>query len=154
MERIMPTKLNVHILELERPPISCKLNIAADQHIVDGVFVNFIVLNQSDNDLSVLTWNTPLAGFNSEVFIITDRYGDQVSYQGPMVERTKPTAVDYQLIRAWGNIAILLDLSSVYDLIPGEYKLQLSKKTLQVTENDMPMSICQCQTDTLIFNVN
>jgi len=154
MKQAMSNEFHQDTFEIEQPPISCKLKIAVDQHIVDGIFINFILLNQSDSDLSVLTWYTPLEGFYSKVFIITDQYGDEVPYLGPLAKRTKPTSVDYQLIKARGNIATLLDLSSVYDLIPGEYKLQLNKKTLQVIENDMPMSIGQCQTQTLAFNVN
>lgn len=153
MKEAMSNGSNQDIFELEQPPISCKLKIAVDQHIVDGIFVNFILLNQSDSDLSVLTWYTPLEGFYSKIFIITDQYGDEVPYLGPMAKRTKPTSVDYQLIRAKGNVAALLDLSAAYDLMPGKYKLQLNKKTLQVIENDMPMSICQCQTQTLAFSV-
>lgn len=153
MEGFMPTEFDQNDFEIEQPPISCKLNIAAEQCIVDGIFIDFVLLNQCDSDLSILTWYTPLEGFSSNLFIITDKYGKQVSYQGPMVERSKPTSTDYQLIRAKGNVATMLDLSLVYSLIPGDYKLQLNKKTLQVIENGMPMSIYQCQTDTLMFSV-
>ena len=102
----------------------------------------------------MLTWHTPLEGFYSKLFIITDQYNEQVAYQGPMIKRANPSAADYQLIRANGNVATLLDLSLVYDLIPGDYKLQLNKKTLQVIENEMPFCICQCEIDTINFSVN
>ena len=153
MEGAMSSETSQDVFEIEQPVISCKLNITTEQHIVNGIFIDFILLNQSDNDLSVLTWNTPLEGFHSNLFIITDQYDERLVYNGPMTKRTGPTAIDYQLIRAKGNVATLLDLSSVYDLIPGSYKLQLNKKTLQVIENDMPMSIYQCQTDTINFSV-
>jgi hypothetical protein len=153
MEGAMSSETSQDVFEIEQPVISCKLNITTEQHIVNGIFIDFILLNQSDNDLSVLTWNTPLEGFHSNLFIITDQYDERLVYHGPMIKRTVPTAIDYQLIRAKGNVATLLDLSSVYDLIPGSYKLQLNKKTLQVIENDMPMSIYQCQTDTINFSV-
>lgn len=153
MEGFMPTESNQSLVEIEQPPLSCKLNIRAEQHIINGVFIDFVLLNQSNTDLSVLTWYTPLEGFLSNLFIISDRYGDNISYQGPMVKRAKPTSLDYQLIRAKGNVATMLDLSLVYSLIPGEYTLQLNKKTLQVIENDMPVSVYQCQTDTLTFSV-
>ncbi len=153
MEELMSSEANQDVFEIAQPVINCKLNITTEQHIVNGVFIDFILLNQSDNDLSVLTWNTPLEGFHSNLFIITDQYDEQLVYHGPRPKRTGPTVIDYQLIRAKGNVATLLDLSSVYDLIPGNYTLQLNKKTLQVIENDMPMSIYQCQTDTLTFSV-
>ncbi len=153
MEGFMPTESNVSNAEIEQPPLSCKINIAAEQNIIDGIFIDFILLNQSNTDLSILTWYTPLEGFLSNLFVITNRYGEQVPYQGPMVKRAKPTSLDYQLIRAKGNVATMLDLSLVYSLIPGHYKLQLNKKTLQVIENDMPVSVYQCQTDTLTFSV-
>lgn len=153
MEGFMPTESNHIITELEQPSLSCKLNIRAEQNIVDGIFIDFILLNQSSSDLSVLTWYTPLEGFLSDLFVITDPSGERISYQGPMVKRAKPTSLDYQLIRAKGNVATMLDLSLVYSLIPGDYKLQLNKKTFQVIENDMPVSVYQCQTDTLNFSV-
>lgn len=153
MEGFMPAEFNHSTIEIENPPLSCKLNIIAEQNVIDGVFVDFVLLNQSDSDLSVLTWYTPLEGFLSNLFIVTDKYGEKVAYQGPMVKRAKPTSIDYQLIRAKGNVATMLDLSSVYSLIPGDYNLQLNKKTLQVVENGMPASVYQCQTDTLTFSV-
>jgi hypothetical protein len=153
MEGIIPTKANQDVFEIEQPPIVCKFRIASEQSIIDGVFIDFVLLNQSNSDLSVLTWYTPLEGFFSNLFIITDKHGEQISYQGPVVKRSTPTSVDYQLIRSKGNVATLLDLSLMYCLIPGDYKLQLNKKTLQVIEDGMPTSIHQCQIDTLAFSV-
>ena len=153
MEGVMSTESNQDVFEIEQPPIRCKLNIAAEQNIIDGIFVDFILLNQSENDLSVLTWNTPLEGFSSDLFIITDKHGARIPYHGPVINRSTPTSVDYQLIRAKGNVATLLDLSSAYSLALGDYKLQLNKKTLQVIENGMPTIVYQCQTDTLSFSV-
>jgi len=139
--------------EIEHPPIGYKLHINSEQNIADGVFIDFVLLNNSEDDLSVLTWNTPLEGFYSALFIIEDQYEQSVPYQGLVEKRTKPSAFDYQLIRAGGNVGTLLDLSSVYSLRSGKYKIQLNKKTLQIIKNDMPMSICQCQTDILTFTV-
>ena len=153
MEGGLSKEPQTDVFEIEQRAISCKLNIVAEQQIVDGVFINFILLNQSNKDLSVLTWHTPLEGFYSNLFIIQDQQGQIMPYQGPIAKRDKPSTVDYQLIRARGNVATMLDLSSVYALIPGNYTLQLNKKTLQVIENDMPMSICQCQTECLTFSV-
>ncbi|AZQ84013.1 hypothetical protein EKO29_08270 [Colwellia sp. Arc7-635] len=140
--------------KLEQPPISYKLHITSDQNLADGIFIDFVLLNNSEDDLSVLTWNTPLEGFYSALFIIEDQYEQPVPYQGLVEKRTKPSAFDYQLIRAGGNVGTLLDLSSVYSLRSGKYKIQLNKKTLQVIKNDMPMSICQCQTDIMTFTVS
>ena len=140
--------------EIEQPPMSYRLHINSGQNIADGVFIDFVLLNNSEDDLSVLTWNTPLEGFYSALFIIEDQYEQPVPYQGLVENRTKPSAFDYQLIRAGGNVGTLLDLSSVYSLRSGKYKIQLNKKTLQIIKNDMPMSICQCQTDILTFTVN
>jgi len=153
MEGIRRNESQVAVVEIELPIISCKLNIATEQQVVNGIFIDFILLNHSDNDLSVLTWYTPLEGFYGNLFIITDQYGAQLPYQGPMVKRGQPTSLDYLLIRARGHVATLLDLSLVYDFIPGDYKLQLNKKTLQVIENDMPISVYHCQADTITFSV-
>jgi hypothetical protein len=153
MEGVTSAEPNQDAFEIEQPPIRCKLSIASEQSLIDGVFIDFILINQSNSDLSVLTWYTPLEGFFSNLFIITDKNGEKIPYQGPTVKRSTPTSVDYQLIRSKGNVATLLDLSSMYDLIAGDYKLQLNKKTLQVIENSMPTSIHQCQIDTLTFSV-
>tara|TARA_R110000744_G_scaffold331918_5_gene437356 strand:+ start:3795 stop:4259 length:465 start_codon:yes stop_codon:yes gene_type:complete len=154
MEGMMTVESKINIFEIAQPPISCKLIIAAEQPVVNGIFVDFILFNNIERDLSVLTWHTPLEGFYSKLFIITDQYNEQVDYQGPIIKRANPSPEDYQLIRANGNVATLLDLSLVYDLIPGDYKIKLNKKTLQVIENDMPFCICQCEIDTLTFRVS
>lgn len=153
MEGSMSIESSQGAFEIELPPLSFKLNIAAEQNIIDGIFVDFILLNQSSHDLSVLIWNTPLEGFYSNLFIVTDKNGEQIPYQGLVAKRGKPIAIDYQLIRAKGNVATILDLSLVYRFTPGQYQLQLNKKTLQIIENDMPASIFQCQTEALMFTV-
>ncbi len=153
-EELMLTESNNEVVEVEQPLLSCKLNIAKAQRITDGVFVDFIILNQSESDLYVLQWYTPLEGFYSKIFNITDQFGQPLPYQGPMVKRAKPESSDYQLIRAKGNIATMLDLSSAYNLNPGRYKLELKKPTLQIIENGIPLTIDQCQTDSINFTVN
>lgn len=153
MEDRLSQAPQIDAFEIEQRAISCKLTMTPEQKIIDGVFINFILLNQGNKDLSVLTWSTPLEGFYSNLFIIEDQNNQFVPYEGPVTKRDKPSCNDYQLIRAHGNVATMLDLSSVYKLTPGTYTLQLNKKTLQVIENDMPMSICQCQTDCISFSV-
>ena len=153
-EELMLTESNNEVVEIEQPILSCKLNIAKAQRIKDGVFVDFIILNQSESDLYVLQWYTPLEGFYSKIFSLIDQFGQQIPYQGPMVKRAKPESSDYQLIRSKGNIATMLDLSSAYNLTSGSYKLQLNKPTLQIIENGIPMTIDQCQTESINFTIN
>jgi hypothetical protein len=152
-EGVMLAESSSEVLEIEQSPISCKLNIITEQQIVDGVFIDFSLFNHSDDDLSVLSWYTPLEGFYSNLFIIKDQNGEALPYQGPMVKRANPLPADYVMIRANGSVATMLDLTLVYNLIPGDYKVQLNKKTLQVIENDMPMSIYHCPNDILSFSV-
>lgn len=156
MNEVIPTTPQDESFELEHPPISCKLKVALDQHIINGIFVGYTIFNKSDKDLSVLKWHTPLEGFYSKLFIITNEYNEEIAYQGqgPIVKRGKPTLLDYQLIRAGRYASVKLDVSLVYDLIPGDYKLQLNKTTVQIIENNMPLGIGQCETEIISFSVN
>ena len=153
-DRNMQVEAKQDATETVQPDISCKLTIAAKQKRVDGVFIDFLLINHSDNDLSVLTWYTPLEGFYANIFIITDQFGAPIAYQGPMVKRLEPTAADCQLLSANSNISTVLDLTLVYDLKPGDYKLQLNKPALQVIENGLPMRLYQCPIDVSSFTVN
>lgn len=154
MKTVKPGESPHSAANVKHSPISCQLNVADKQNIADGVYIDFNLLNHSDKELSVLTWYTPLEGFYSKLFIITDQYQAQVLYQGPMVKRVEPIPADYQIISAHDSVRVQLDLTLVYHLIPGDYKVQLNKKTLQVIENEMVMSIYQCQTETVNFRVD
>tara|TARA_R110000787_G_scaffold160621_2_gene274202 strand:+ start:484 stop:1029 length:546 start_codon:yes stop_codon:yes gene_type:complete len=153
-DRNMQVEAKQDTNETVQPDISCKLNIAAKQKRVNGVLIDFLLTNHSDNDFSVLTWYTPLEGFYSNLFIITDQFGEPIAYQGPMVKRLGPSAANYQLLSANSTVSTALDLTLVYDLQPGDYKLQLNKQVLRVIENDLPMRLYPCQTDILTFQVN
>lgn len=142
------------VIEAVQHEISCKLQINPEQSLEQGVFIDFTVQNHSEDAVSVLMWYTPLEGFYSKLFIITDQNNQEIPYHGAMVKRLRPSAADYQLLDANDIVTTTLDLTLAYKLKSGEYQLQLNKKTLEVIANDKPVSSYQCRNEVITFSVN
>jgi hypothetical protein len=91
----------------------------------DTVVVKVAITNTSDQDVSVLTWNTPLDRLITDCFAVTVD-GKPVEYDGPMVKRAAPTASDYLVIKAGQTVEAEYPVSDAYDTSkPGNYLIKL-----------------------------
>jgi hypothetical protein len=80
-------------------------------------------VNDSNEDLYVLNWFTPLEGLGGDIFRVR-RDGTTVRYQGPLAERAEPTREAYTLIEAGEAVWAEVDLTRAYDLsVPGNYTI-------------------------------
>lgn len=90
----------------------------------DDVFVRFTLRNDSNEDLYVLSWQTPLRGVDENIFQIT-RDGQEVGYIGRLFKWATPRAEDFIRIPAGRSVSARVELSSVYDISrSGEYSIQ------------------------------
>jgi peptidyl-Lys metalloendopeptidase len=90
----------------------------------DDVFVRFTLHNESDEDLYVLSWQTPLRGVDENIFDVR-RDGQQVDYIGRLFKWATPRAEDFVRVPAGGSVSARVELSSVYDISrSGEYSIQ------------------------------
>ena len=104
--------------------------------MADGVNVRFTLTNQGSDDLFVLKWKTPLAGFEGNLFVV-ERDGERVAYTGRMVKRAAPQAGDYIRIPAGESVSVTFDLSAVYDMRqPGNYTVRYEAAGIDVVRED------------------
>ncbi len=110
----------------------------------EPVVVQFILTNETENDLYVLNWFTPLEGLGGDIFRVT-RDGQRIRYQGPLASRTDPTPEAYTLLEAGGTVEVDVDLSLAYDFSqPGNYTIKFvspNQSHVAGTEGEMARSV-------------
>ncbi|HXU45725.1 MAG TPA: M35 family metallo-endopeptidase [Thermoanaerobaculia bacterium] len=103
----------------------------------DGVNVRFSLANQGSDDLFVLKWKTPLAGFDGDLFVV-ERDGERVAYTGRLAKRAAPRASDYVRIPAGESASVTFDLSAVYDMRkPGSYTVRYEAAAVDFVREDV-----------------
>lgn len=113
------------------PRLECRLEASGP------AAVRFTLVNRTDAPLWVLRWNTPLEGWQGTIFELTSG-GAELPYTGPMVKRGDPGREDYVEIPAGGKAEGAVDLSLVYDLKPGTYRLRVIGGLQDVTTDSVP----------------
>ena len=61
---------------------------------IEPVEIRFAITNTTDKQVNVLKWDTPIEGFNSNIFLVK-RDGAPVTYIGRVVKRGPPRPEDY-----------------------------------------------------------
>jgi peptidyl-Lys metalloendopeptidase len=105
--------------------IGCRLQAASPQSVGAPVKVRFTLTNDGEQDLRVLAWGTPFEGWMSKIFVI-EKGGERARYEGPMFKRADPTPEEYLLLEAGGELDETIDLSQVYDLAAGTYRVSFA----------------------------
>ena len=97
--------------------VSLKYYLGAKENYVVGgpVIISFTLENQTDTDLWILIWHTPLEGLRGRNFLVMCD-GEEISYEGRMVKRGDPVRDDYVHIRAGESLSAEVDLSLAYNL--------------------------------------
>jgi peptidyl-Lys metalloendopeptidase len=104
--------------------------------MAEGVNVRFELANQGADDLLVLRWKTPLAGFENDILVV-ERDGERVAYTGRLAKRAAPRAADYVRIPGGGSVSATFDLSAVYDMRqPGNYTVRYEASGIDVVRED------------------
>lgn len=96
----------------------------------EPVKVQFSLMNETESDLYLLNWFTPLEGLGGEIFRVT-RDGQRIRYQGPLASRGDPTPEAYTLVAAGGMAQVEVDLTLAYDFSrPGTYTIEFISPSL------------------------
>ena len=99
--------------------------------------VRFTLRNDSDEDLYILSWQTPFRGVVGNLFDVR-KGGQPVAYTGRLYKRGTPQAADYLRIPAGQSLSAEVELSSVYDLrSSGEYSVQYSVRAQDLLASDL-----------------
>jgi peptidyl-Lys metalloendopeptidase len=89
----------------------------------EAAVVRVTLRNDGAQDLSVLRWQTPLRGVESDLFDVR-LDGQSVSYTGRLYKRPAPTAEDYLRLAPGTSATVEVDLSRYYDMSrTGEYSV-------------------------------
>ncbi|MFC3031549.1 hypothetical protein ACFOEE_03300 [Pseudoalteromonas fenneropenaei] len=119
---LLSTALIVSPLSAE--PLKCYLHVNAISLGSEPHEVIFTVANVSHDEVTILPWYTPLEGFWSDLFIITNVDGRAIDYLGPQAKRVTPTAEDFITLAPDQILNETLNLKVAYTLAPGHYNLR------------------------------
>jgi peptidyl-Lys metalloendopeptidase len=115
--------------------ISVQIELNSRQYRVsDPQILEFTISNNSKEKLSLLKWNTPLEGINSDMFNIRRvEDGEKAVYLGRMVKRGPPKPEDYVTLEPNESISTDFDLAVVYDIaMSGIYTVEFVTSILDV----------------------
>jgi peptidyl-Lys metalloendopeptidase len=101
--------------------LAVSISPAVDKSVVtpaEGAMVRFVITNTSDRELSFLRYNTPLGGFESNLFLV-EKDGKTVPYIGKLAMRLGPTPDDWVTIAEGESVEALVNLAEAYDLRTG-----------------------------------
>ncbi len=100
----------------------------------EALTVRFTLQNDSERNVQVLLWHTPLAGFSADLFDV-ERDGEPVPYVGQLVKWGTPEAGDYVEIQAGSSVSATFDPSEVYDMSrPGNYSIRYRAELLELPD--------------------
>jgi hypothetical protein len=121
--------------------LSATLQMPASLPDGDVVKIQFTLTNDSEVELYVLKWYTPLEGIGGEIFRV-ERDGQAVPYTGILAMRGDPTPQGYQLLEAGQSASAEVDLASSFDFSqPGEYTIEyLSPRISHVARSEAEMA--------------
>lgn len=81
----------------------------------DRQILRFSLINDSNETIYLLKWNTPFDGFNSDMFLVLTDSTKSV-YMGRIVKRGAPQPEDYIAISPKDSTSVNVDLSEAYDI--------------------------------------
>jgi peptidyl-Lys metalloendopeptidase len=121
--------------------LSATLQMPASLPDGETVKLQFTLTNNSDVDLYVLKWYTPLEGIGGEIFGV-ERDGQAIPYVGILAMRGDPTPEGYGLLEAGQSASAEVDLATSFDFSqPGEYTIEfLSPRISHVARSEAEMA--------------
>ncbi|MEU4496970.1 hemopexin repeat-containing protein [Streptomyces sp. NPDC023998] len=104
----------------------------------EAILIDFALTNVSDQDIALLTWNTPLETQDEVLSYFQVHYGDAlVPYDGRFVKRGEPDERSYRLISAGATVVETVDLTTAYGItVPGTYTVTLDARIADAFTQD------------------
>jgi len=108
----------------------------------DAQLLRFTLNNDSNKNVSILKWHTPLDGFNNDMFRV-EKEGKQAVYLGKVIKRGRPEIDDYIMLGPKESESLEFDLTQVYDINEaGDYTVTYKSYFLDIGEEE-PHSIAK-----------
>lgn len=96
----------------------------------DRQILRFSMINDSNETMYVLKWDTPFDGFNNDMFRV-EKDGTQAVYMGKIVKRGPPQPDDYITIPPKDSASVNVNLSEAYDINEaGSYSVEFKSLIL------------------------
>ncbi|ASJ74434.1 hypothetical protein [Granulosicoccus antarcticus] len=116
--------------------------------------LTFYVRNNSDTEIDLLIWNTPLErNLSADVFTVT-LDGEPVAYEGRMVKRSSPSEEDYLKIPAHERVDVQMNIADYYAMsAPGEYAVSFTPTTIDGHVHLNEQTLVQLETETLSIRI-
>jgi hypothetical protein len=117
--------------------LTARLEVATSYELGEAITVNCQMRNNSNIDVRVLRWNTPLEGLFSDCLRVT--FGDnEVEYDGPFAKRVEPSPESYVLISAGKTVSVSFDLEQAYPIREsGRYSVQVRARIEDIVFLDL-----------------
>ena len=128
-------------LQASQSGFRASLEVPPEMSSGESAQLRFTLVNESDTDLYLLRWYTPLEGIAGDIFLVK-RDGQVLPYQGILASRMPPTPDDYVALDAGASVSVAVDLAEGYDLSePGEYTVKfLSPRISHVARSEAEMA--------------
>jgi len=112
---------NMNIEEMHKQALSIGIESAQTR------LLTFYVVNNTNSDINMLTWNTPFEQtLSADMFLIV-RDGKELPYLGRKVKRISPGSDDFLLIPAGQKVESEMDIAKYYGMSEmGEYTVTIS----------------------------
>ncbi len=133
-------------------PLSCSITTEHNYKLGSAISIAFALTNESDQDIQLLPWGTPLEGFFSRGLVVSYQ-GTDLEYQGPLIKRGAAQIQDYIMLKARSTVSNQLDLTQAYQFSHrGDYQVRydgmiqswyFAKQADADASNPMPNNIQQ-----------
>lgn len=123
------------------------INTSADDQ---RVTVRLTFKNNSDQDLYLLAYETPLRGIERDIFVV-ELDGERMPYTGIVAFRAAPTKEDWIQLAPGTQISEVIDISGAYDTRrPGTYKVRYNA-VQQIPAGVLPAASLQSSEVTSLY---
>jgi Lysine-specific metallo-endopeptidase len=135
---------------MAQQPLRARL-AAADSRTGERAPLEFMLANESARHLLFLRWHTPLEGMASNMFLVRDAEGYEVSYRGILAKRGRPRRSEYVAFGPGDSVSTVVDLSDGYDLNGGgTYTVEFrDPRTSQLLTEGAPLARSAGDLDTV-----
>jgi len=125
------------------PDLACSLSGPSVVDNGGSVDVRFVLENNSERLVFVLTWYTPLEGIYGNIFRVF-RDDEPVKYRGLLARRGAPVRESYVVIEPGQQVSKVVDLRKGYDMSQaGIYRIEFVGKLHDVatSKSSIPRSV-------------
>jgi hypothetical protein len=118
---------------MKEQPLKASISASASYRLGDPILITFEIENIGNETYQLLKWGTPLEKEVRDDFLILQRDGETIPYDGVLVKRGDPSQQSYVLIEPGEKLKETVDISITYPIHePGDYTATLKTSLFDV----------------------